>query len=126
MVLAGLIVWRFPGPPLGPILLFAAAPVTLVVASRLWVGFGPDGLAVPGILGRTRVSVSQISGLRVLEHEVPTLPPVPVLVPRLELVDGSSRDLRIMAGYVFVPFARASFDRSMHVVASTLGVQLIP
>lgn len=126
MVLAALVVSRFPGPPVGQILLFAGVPVTLVVASRLSVRFGPEGLAVPRIVGRTCLPVSQIAGLRVVATQVQTVPPVPVLIPRLELVDGSSRDLRLLAGYDFVPGARAAFTRSMDILASTLGVPLKP
>lgn len=126
MVLAALVVWRVPGPPVGPILLFAGVPVTLLVASKMWVGFGPEGLAVPGLAGRTRLPVSQIAGLRVVESQIPTVPPTTILVPRLELVDGSARDLKLLTAYAFLPGAREAFARTMHVLATALEIELMP
>ncbi|GAA2474066.1 hypothetical protein GCM10009858_09320 [Terrabacter carboxydivorans] len=125
MVLIGVVTWDFPGPPIGKVVLFVGVPVALIVASRLWVGFGPDGLSIPGVLGRKRIPAEQVQSVSVAQRQVGTLPPTPSLVPQLHMADGSVRELKVLTEYLFVPGARKGFERGMREVAGTLGKPLV-
>ncbi|WP_157557626.1 hypothetical protein [Intrasporangium oryzae] len=125
MAFAGALVWGFPGPPVGPLLVFVGVPIALLVASRLWVGFGADGVIVPAVRGRNRIAASSVVSLAVVESRAPTVPPVPRLVPRLQMVDGSVRDLRVLTAYMFGPAARPAFDRAMQALAQALGKPVV-